>query len=206
MMTNLITFSILSIACLSLAGCVSSSGGSSADFAVVERSKEKAPAWVQGKRGEIRDGGGDLTYVAWQAKLLNLPLGLKELQTSALNDSEGAIRAHVAQLVSKTMSDGGVGTNPPSELGRHISEAVKSFHQENAQISDIYYEGMRSTPEETAQGIDTTYSAFVLVTLPSSALSALMADLGRRLEASRDLKLRHIGALLVRRPVLPTSH
>jgi len=205
-MLRLMPCSILLLAGLALAGCVSHSGGSSSDFAVIERSKEKAPAWIVGKRGEIREGGGELSFVASQAKILNLPVGLKELQRSALNDSEGAVHVHVAQLVSKAMSDGGVSASPPSELGRHISEAVKSFHQESAQISDIYYEGVRSTPEEVAQGIDKTYSAYVLVTLPSSALSLLMVDLGRRLEASRDLKLRHIGALLGRRPSLPTSH
>src|SRR5688500_13483955 len=105
------------------AGCVT--GGSSVDepegVAVVERSKEQPPSWIELESGRLHLSGEDLRFVEARTHLRDLPLGLKQAQLGALESSKLAIEKRVLdELNSLAQAHGlSVGTGA-AELERQL--------------------------------------------------------------------------------------
>lgn len=176
---------------------------------IVERSKESPPNWTVSKPNVLTGGDQSEFYslVYYKDRLLNLPLGIKQAQISALDVSQRALedllRGQVVGFVKAKQAS--VKTQTP-EFDRQISATVKAFHSENARVQDMYFERLSHTPPLDDGNIRETYRVFVLVKIARKGVPELISQLGRRLASSEDTSLRSLGLLLRKEATQITSH
>jgi hypothetical protein len=187
-------------AALGAGGCVTApSGGGDSGAEVVERSKEKPPAWCALDGGKLHEADAVLRYVEDQSNLLDLPLGIKQTQLTALESSKKALATAVRQRVAEAAEDSGLVVTGAGavELERQVAQATQEAHSRLARVSDIYFERRRSdraVSDTNPRG--ETFGVQVLIQLPRAGLDEAVRTVARRLSASSDGTLRRLGVVL----------
>lgn len=156
---------------------------------LVERSKEAQPQWAKLEPARLHEAEHALQFVELRTKLLNLPLGLKETQLQALEDSRLALAADAKEKLVKR------GDAPAStaELERHVAAAAVEVHGRHAKLGDIYYEKLVAPALGGTEGEVEFFTVYVLVAFPKEHLVDLYEAVSRRLLSSGDAQLRKLG-------------
>lgn len=202
----------LLVACF-LSACVSTGENSSGDgligATIVERSKESAPSWTIGKCNVLSttDQAGFFDLVYFKDHLLNLPLGIKQAQLSALEVSQRALEERLkVQVLDLAKAKSTTPRTQTVEFDRQVAATVKSFHAENAKVQDMYFERLSHSPPLDDGNIRETYRVFVLVRINGKRVPDLIQSLGRRLTSCNDASLRNLGLLIRQEAEQMTSH
>jgi hypothetical protein len=180
-------------------------GGAGQGGTLVERSKEETPAWTAlapGKIHESEDDGtapggvapGGLRYVEARGRLLNLPLGLKQTQLTALEASRAALAVDAkARLAALGERNGARIDSGSSEVDRRIDAVVGQVHEKYARVADIYFEKyLDDSVASDAPGAE-FYAAWILIQIPRDGLAEMMLLLGRSLSQSSDPAVKRLG-------------
>jgi len=178
-----------------LNGCVSLFGSSGE--VVLERSKEEAPAWISQVHGSFIDTGKGLNYVAMESGMKDLPVGIRETQTKAIQDSSTALGLFVKEKVANVAAQRqGKNAVDSSQYVAESSAVVRDFHNRYSRVGDMYFEEIqRDTP--SAEGtIEKYYRAWVLVQFPQEQVGKMMDQISVRLRASKNQELRSLGEAL----------
>lgn len=197
---------------LGLGSCVTATGPVANGLegaTIVERSKESPPSWTTSKPNVLSSAelGDTFSLVYFKDRLLNLPLGIKQAQISALDLSHRALEELLKeQVVSLAKASATPAKTQTPEIDRQIASTVKLFHSKNARVQDMYFERLAHEPPLEDGAIRETYRVFVLVNITKKGVSELLDSLGRRLVDSSDLSMRNLGLLIKREAKQITSH
>jgi hypothetical protein len=171
---------------------------------VVERSKERPPAWIELDAGHLQEDQLYLKFVEAHKYLLDLPLGIKEAQLDAMKASETAIRQKLRDKLFACAEDEGIPMNGPiGELERLLTVTAKDVHSANARIGDIYFEKLVNN---RGQQPSEYYNVFVIVHFPKTSIPSLMSSLSTKLSRSRDSNFKRLGQALLKQPSGTLSH
>ncbi len=184
------------ILCALLGGCVTAGSPTTrvnGDVVVVERSKEHPPSWTGSPTGRISDSEGVYRFVEINGRLLNLPLGLKQTQLSALAGCRKALTESVREHVSDGLKSDGVAIGNQSEFDSQLNAAVDEVHGKYAKVADIYFEKLVNRDAASGDPAAEFYAAYVLVNFPKDRAAEIYSGLGRKLSQSSDAGLRRAG-------------
>ncbi len=162
---------------------------------VLETSSAKAPAWVvlaPARWHKPAQAGAGFRFIFARDRLGDVAGGMKDTQLGAMDAS---LAAYVAAGREATTELAGADAAKAAtvELERALEEAGREAHGRLARVSDVYYE----TSAADANG-RLRYRAWVMVEMPTGAVSQLLEGLERRLARSRDPKARRVGDSLKR--------
>jgi len=170
--------------------------------AIVERSKEQRPAWVELSSSQAVVGDDLVQFHGTNDRQPDLPLGIKLTQSSTLEGSEtgitGLVRAQIDDIAVSKKTPEAVLKSPETESA--IVEAVKRSHGRHGKVVDIYYERHQSlvktatNPEVETDG--DFYVIHVLVQYPKEQIPAVVVDIGRVLQKSRNADVKRFGQVL----------
>ena len=195
---------VLSFACFlvsagGLNSCTTTSGAIGDGSTIVERSKESPPSWTVQKSNilNVTEGTEFYSFVFFRDRLLNLPLGIKQAQISALDVSQRALEEVLKSQILNMVRDKPIRSRlQTAEFDRLVGETVKQYHAQNAKVQDMYFEKVSHDVPLDEGNIRESFRVFVLVTIASKGVPGLVANLGRRLLASGDAGLRSLGLIL----------
>lgn len=161
----LILISVLSI------GCVSSLGD---DAIIVEKSKYYRPKWLNLVGKGLNREGDKLLAVVAKERIRNISLGLKQVQYLARIQPIEILSKEVIHVLDKQTEQSHL-----NELASYISFSLKDDLSELIVVSDIYYE---SSVVQLGDGKEVNESTvYVLLSLPTKAVSSSLSRLARRI-------------------------
>ena len=173
---------------LLLCSCVTAPG---IERRVIERSKREAPRWSEMKANTLADQEGKLALVAVKSHVLDLPLGIKQVQLSALTASQNAIHESVVKEVRAAALQAGIAVKNQGDLDQRVMRAVRKIHGTSAQIADIYYEQVEERESEKDRAA-LYYQIFVLVNFSKEKLPSIVNELCQNLKQAKDADLHRL--------------
>jgi len=196
-MYRLLKISIVSFGAGCLLSCVSptASHQGGVDGEVVERSREKAPAWAGLPLFKFHDQVFTLGYLHVEKQHPDLPLGIKKTQLNALLQGKDAFRNELKTSISEAASTVHLNYDQiASHAGSHVDEVSEQSWSANAKVADIFFEKFR--PTTVIKGPLEVYNIFVLVEVPKSAMSDALRSVATRFKNSSQPDLKKIGAAI----------
>jgi len=178
--TQFIMINLL-IATMAITSCASFSG---LGPQVVEKSKEARPPWVNGSDDSLAEEGDKLLYIKEQSHLKDLPLGVKDTQFQALQDSRDLLQKKVLDHIKTVSSESGISVVNNAQMTSTVADAVRTSHNEFARIQDIYYEKIndRSIEDKLEQDY---YKVFVRVEYPKTQIDVLLKNISMKFSGSK---------------------
>jgi hypothetical protein len=193
------------------AGCItgskSSLNGGDSNATVVERSKEQAPPWTADGFNVLRAGDQNFTYSYMRDRLLDLPLGLKQTQLTALESSEREFEGYMKERLVEIAHEQNVKIDTAlDKLGREVAETARKFHEQNAIVQDLYFEQLEHSPPLENGAISQTFRVYVLIAIAKTNYPSLMDTISKRLISTKDSQLRRLGLILRQKQKQISSH
>ncbi len=141
---------------------------------VTEQSRRERPDWVNVDHANVVKSGDSIEYHSVKTKVIDLPLGLKQAEASALNDTRLQLQNEIVLFWKK---DKLFQNLEPSDRGVVTQQLEKLLETRVTRdlIRDIYYE--KISDPNAAAALQDTYNIHVLVELKSSTLQDLLGDL-----------------------------
>ncbi|HET9236318.1 MAG TPA: hypothetical protein VFO10_03675 [Oligoflexus sp.] len=141
---------------------------------VVEQSRRERPDWVGPDQSKLVKSGEIIEYHSVKTKVVDLPLGLKQAEASALNDTRLQIQNEIVLFWKKDKLFLELEA-PDRALVTQQLEKLLETRVTSDLIKDIYYEKIFD-PNAVA-ALQDTYSIHVLIQLKRSSLQGLLTDL-----------------------------
>lgn len=148
---------------------------------VVEQSRRERPAWVSPDQSNVVKSGEIIEYHSVKTKVVDLPLGLKQAEASALNDTRLQIQNEIVLFWKKDKLFLELEA-PDRALVTQQLEKLLEARVTRDLIKDIYYEKIFD-PNAVA-ALQDTYSIHVLMQLKRSSLQGLLTDLQKYCRSS----------------------
>jgi hypothetical protein len=147
---------------------------SHSEVRVVEQSRRERPEWVGPDKSNLVKSGEIIEYHSLKTKVVDLPLGLKQAEASALNDTRLQIQNEIVLFWKKDKLFLELEA-PDRVLVTQQLEKLLEARVTRDLIKDIYYEKIFD-PNAVA-ALQDTYSIHVLIQLKRSSLQGLLTDL-----------------------------
>ena len=191
--------SIIALFSIVLPACVNPGAGyqdlGEVDGEVVERSREKAPAWSGLRPFAFHDQPFSFGYIHVENQHPDLPLGIKKTQLNALLQGKDVFRNELKLSISDAASSVQVPYEQVAvSAASHVDEVCEQAWSANAKVADIFFEKFR--PAVTSKGLSEFYNIFVMVELPKAAMSESLRNVARRFKNSSKPDLRKVGAAI----------
>jgi hypothetical protein len=165
------------------------------DGEVVERSREKAPAWAGLRPFSFHEQAFTLGYVHVENQHPDLPLGIKKTQLNALLQGKDVFRDRLKASVSDAASSVRLSYDQVSSSAAfHLDEVSEQAWSANAKVADIFFEKFR--PAVASKGIEEFYNIFVVVEVPKSVIADSLRNVARRFKSSGKPDLQKIGSAI----------
>jgi hypothetical protein len=146
------------------------------DVRVTEQSRRERPAWVNSDQTNVVKSGDIIEYHSVKTKVVDLPLGLKQAEASALNDTRLQIQNEIVLFWKKDKLFQSLDASDRALVTQQLEKLLEARVTSDL-IKDIYYEKMFD-PNAVA-ALQDTYSIHVLMQLKRSSLQGLLTDLQR---------------------------
>lgn len=154
---------------------------SHSEVRVVEQSRRERPQWVSPDQSNVVKSGEIIEYHSVKTKVVDLPLGLKQAEASALNDTRLQIQNEIVLFWKKDKLFLELEA-PDRALVTQQLEKLLETRVTRDLIKDIYYEKIFD-PNAVA-ALQDTYSIHVLIQLKRSSLQGLLTDLQKYCRSS----------------------
>jgi len=141
---------------------------------VVEQSRRERPHWVGPDQSNVVKSGEIIEYHSVKTKVVDLPLGLRQAEASALNDTRLQIQNEILLFWKKDKLFQDLEA-PDRALVTQQLEKLLETRVARDLIKDIYYEKIFD-PNAVA-ALQDTYSIHVLIHLKRSSFQGLLTDL-----------------------------
>ncbi len=141
---------------------------------VTEQSRRERPAWVSLDQANVVKSGEIIEYHSVKTKVVDLPLGLKQAEASALNDTRLQIQNEIVLFWKKDKLFQDLEASDRALVTQQLEKLLETRVSRDL-IKDIYYEKIFD-PNAVA-ALQDTYSIHVLMHLKRSSLQGLLADL-----------------------------
>jgi hypothetical protein len=148
---------------------------------VVEQSRRERPTWVSPDQSNVVKSGEIIEYHSVKTKVVDLPLGLKQAEASALNDTRLQIQNEIVLFWKKDKLFQELEA-PDRALVTQQLEKLLETRVTRDLIKDIYYEKIFD-PNAVA-ALQDTYSIHVLIQLKRSSLQGLLTELQKYCRSS----------------------
>lgn len=157
---------------LSLNAC--QSAASLNEVRVVEQSRRVRPEWIGTSNSPVTQTAEAIAYQSVKTRVIDLPLGLKQAEAAALNDTRLQLQNEIVLFWKKDKQFLDLDADDRATV-THQLEKLLDTRITAEQIKDIYYEKIFD-PNALA-ALQETFSIHVLVQLKRENLRALLADL-----------------------------
>jgi hypothetical protein len=178
-----------------LPSCVSPTAGyhdHGVDGEVVERSREKAPAWAGLRPFLFHDQTFSFGYIHVENQHPDLPLGIKKTQLNALLHGKDVFRKELKTSIGQAASSVRLSYDQiAASAAFHVDEVSDQSWSTHAKVADIFFEKFR--PAVATKGLSEFYNIFVMVEVPKSALNESLRNVARRFKNSGKAELQKIG-------------
>ncbi len=165
------------------------------DGEVVERSREKAPAWAGLRPFAFHDQAFSFGYIHVENQHADLPLGIKKTQLNALLRGKDVFRDEIKLSITDAATSVRVSYDQVADSAAfHVDAVCEQAWSANAKVADIFFEKFR--PAVATKGLLEFYNIFVIVELPKSAMSESLRNVARRFKNSSKSDLQKIGAAI----------
>jgi hypothetical protein len=165
------------------------------DGEVVERSREKAPAWAGLRPFDFHEQAFTLGYIHVENRHPDLPLGIKKTQLNALLQGKNVFRDRLKASVNEAASNVRLSYDQvAASAAFHIDEVSEQGWSANAKVADIFFEKFR--PVVAAKGIEEFYNIYVMVEIPKSVIVDSLRNVARRFKNTNKTDLQKIGAAI----------
>jgi hypothetical protein len=141
---------------------------------VTEQSRRERPAWADSDQAHVVKSGEIIEYHSVKTKVVDLPLGLKQAEASALNDTRLQIQNEIVLFWKKDKLFQALDATDRTQVTQQLEKLLESRVSRDL-IKDIYYEKIFD-PNAVA-ALQDTYSIHVLIRLKRSSLQGLLTDL-----------------------------
>jgi hypothetical protein len=141
---------------------------------VTEQSRRERPTWVNSDQPNVVKSGEIIEYHGVKTKVVDLPLGLKQAEASALNDTRLQIQNEFLLFWKKDKVFQELDAADRALVTQQLEKLLQT-RVTRALIKDIYYEKIFD-PNAVA-ALQDTYSIHVLIQLKQSTLEELLTDL-----------------------------
>lgn len=141
---------------------------------VTEQSRRERPAWAASDQANVVKSGEIIEYHSVKTKVVDLPLGLKQAEASALNDTRLQIQNEIVLFWKKDKLFQDLDAVDRSQVTQQLEKLLEARVNRDL-IKDIYYEKIFD-PNAVA-ALQDTYSIHVLIRLKRSSLQGLLTDL-----------------------------
>lgn len=175
-------------------GCVSGSGGNGVEN-IVERSKAAPPAWISLSTEKLTPTDGKLNLIVQKTKVLDLPLGISQTQTSAREDIKIVLFNDIAAEIMQLSDGRGIKIENRAVLEQNLRLTIESPVDQDAKVSDIYYEKIRD--EALVGELRETYRVYVLMTIPISTRQSIIRSFAEKIKGSSLTDLKAIGTVML---------
>lgn len=140
---------------------------------VVEQSRRERPDWVQDDRPAVVRSDDFVAYHDVKTKVLDLPLGLKQAEASALNDTRLQIQNEIVLFWKKDKLFQNLDVSDRAIMTRELEKLLEG-RVTSKLIRDIYYEKIFD-PNAVAS-LQDTYNIHVLIQVKREMLQTLLSD------------------------------
>lgn len=141
---------------------------------VLEQSRRERPAWVEEPEVNGLSQGTLINYHLVKARVLDLPLGLRQAESSAVNDTKLKIENELQALWLKDRAYQGLEAADRLTLMRYLQKLLNE-RVNSALIRDIYYEKIFDSAEP--MNLQETYAIHILIQWPRVAMREILRDL-----------------------------
>ena len=192
--------SVVSFFALYLTSCVTPTtagyqGLGGVDGEVVERSREKAPAWAGLRPFSFHEQAFTLGYIHVENQHPDLPLGIKKTQLNALLQGKDIFRDQLKASIGEAASSVRLSYDQvAASAAFHVDEVSEQAWSANAKVADIFFEKFR--PVVATKGIEEFYNIFVMVELPKTVMTDSLRNVARRFKNTSKPDLQKIGAAI----------
>lgn len=162
------------ICCLLPLGNGCQRAASLSEARVTEQSRRERPEWIANSHATVVKTGEIIEYHSVKTKVMDLPLGLKQAEASAMNDTRLQIQNEIVLFWKKDKLFQDLEASDRA-LVMHQLEKLLETRVTRDLIRDIYYEKIFD-PNAVA-ALQETYSIHILVQVKRSTLQDLLTDL-----------------------------
>jgi len=148
---------------------------------VLEQGRRGRPAWVSPDQSNVVKSGEIIEYHSVKTKVVDLPLGLKQAEASALNDTRLQIQNEIVLFWKKDKLFLELEASDRALVTQQLEKLLETRVSRDL-IKDIYYEKIFD-PNAVA-ALQDTYSIHVLIQLKRSSLQGLLTDLQKYCRSS----------------------
>ncbi len=141
---------------------------------VIEQSRRERPAWASSEHANVVKSGDIIEYHSVKTKVVDLPLGLKQAEASALNDTRLQIQNEIVLFWKSDKLFQDLDVVDRAMVTQQLEKLLANRISRDL-IRDIYYEKI-SDPNAVA-ALQDTYTIHVLIQLKRSTLQGLLTDL-----------------------------
>lgn len=148
---------------------------------VTEQSRRERPEWVSADQSNVAKSGDLIEYHSVKTKVVDLPLGLRQAEASALNDTRLQIQNEIMLFWKKDKLFQDLDAADRGVVTQQLEKLLETRVNRDL-IKDIYYEKIFD-PNAVA-ALQDTYSIHVLIQLKRSSLQGLLTDLQKYCRSS----------------------
>jgi hypothetical protein len=151
---------------------------------VVERSKRETPTWTALPTGKLIPTSEGFQFIQKKQYILNLFLGLKQIQSQAIEAANYALNQEVLEALKarRGLPDRLSFTNPQL-LSGITEQVVERVSRKFMVVTDIYYEKLVDESSGAGGGAPLFYDGYILLTVQGSVIPEILEELGKTLES-----------------------
>lgn len=169
----------LTLASLPLVACQTRSD----ELRILEKSRQVEPAWLAQGVG-LRPSTEGIDYVVLKDKVLDLPLGLKQAESSVLYN----LKFHMFELILSHVDTSGLDENAKRELYQHLSKVLDA-ELDKSNLKDFYFDKI-SVPQAENELIPEYYRIYALAHVESQQRKDITDRIRSYMKASPHAALR----------------
>jgi hypothetical protein len=141
---------------------------------VIEQSRRERPSWATSEHANVVKSGEIIEYHSVKTKVVDLPLGVKQAEASALNDTRLQIQNEIVLFWKNDKIFQDLDVVDRALVTQQLEKLLASRINQEL-IRDIYYE--KISDPNAAAALQDTYTIHVLIQIKRSTLQGLLTDL-----------------------------
>lgn len=177
-------------------GCALTNGELSSR--IVERSKAFPPIWSKLETEQFHQRQEDYLLVVHKNQIVNISLGIKQGQLYAKKVVFKILHRQLNNKIEEIASKNNFMISSTNDFESLLERLVEEFVEGKVQFKDIYFEKIEEFDDRTHK-IKTVYHSYYLLGFNVTQLDQLWADIGERLDESRNGDLRALRVYLLKK-------
>jgi hypothetical protein len=165
---------------------------------VVERSKATPPIWVDLTAGVFHERDQRLAFVGVKEHIYDLPLGIKQAQYLATNQSLNLLHRKVRQTIDEIAKESGIDLlSSKAVLDKELMSVLRQEHKSSLKIVDIYYEKYQTPGAKSSETIEEA-TVYVLSYFPLGGVSRILEQLATNFAKNPAKELNKLSVVLLK--------